>query len=401
MKPYIRVCAEINLDAAAYNFKSMKDNLTEGTKIIAVVKTDGYGHGAIPIARMAESYDYLWGFAVATVEEALLLRRAGIQKPVLILGFVFPDACEEIVRYEIRPAVFTLRSAKQFSEEAVRQGKTVHLHIKVDTGMSRIGFPDNADSADIVKEISLLPNVELEGLFTHFAKADERDKTDAKRQLARYLAFSGLLEDRGVEIGLHHVSNSAGIFDLKEANLDAVRAGISIYGLYPSEEVNKFAVPIAPVLTLKSHVVYIKEVQPGTAVSYGGTFVADRPMRIATIPVGYGDGYPRSLSNKGSVLIRGRLAPIVGRVCMDQFMVDVSGIPEAKEGDLVTLIGSDGGAELSMEYLGELSGRFNYELACDIGKRVPRRFWKDGRAVAQQDYYEVTGLTDLKSADGE
>ncbi|MCI8585832.1 MAG: alanine racemase [Lachnospiraceae bacterium] len=401
MKPYIRVCAEINLDAAAYNFKSMKANLSEGTKIIAVVKTDGYGHGAIPIARMAEEYDYLWGFAVATVEEALLLRRSGIQKPVLILGFVFPDACEEIVRHEIRPTVFTLLSARQFSEEAVRQGKKVHLHIKVDTGMSRIGFPDDAVSADVVKEISLLPNVELEGLFTHFAKADERDKTDAKRQLSRYLAFSDLLKERGVKIGIHHVSNSAGIFDLREANLDAVRAGISIYGLYPSEEVNKFAVPIAPVLTLKSHVVYIKEVEPGTAVSYGGTFVADHPMRIATIPVGYGDGYPRSLSNKGSVLIRGRRAPIVGRVCMDQFMVDVTGIPEAREGDLVTLIGSDGGEELSMESLGELSGRFNYELACDIGKRVPRRFWKDGRAAAQQDYYEVTGLTELKSPGGE
>ena len=267
--------------------------------------------------------------------------------------------------------------------------------------MSRIGFPDDAVSADVVKEISLLPNVELEGLFTHFAKADERDKTDAKRQLSRYLAFSDLLKERGVKIGIHHVSNSAGIFDLREANLDAVRAGISIYGLYPSEEVNKFAVPIAPVLTLKSHVVYIKEVEPGTAVSYGGTFVADHPMRIATIPVGYGDGYPRSLSNKGNVLIRGRRAPIVGRVCMDQFMVDITGIPEAREGDLVTLIGSDGGEELSMESLGELSGRFNYELACDIGKRVPRRFWKDGRAAAQQDYYEVTGLTELKFPGGE
>lgn len=372
----------------------MKENLKEDTKIIAVVKTDGYGHGAIPIARMAESYDYVWGFAVALAEEAVLLRKAGVKKPILILGFVFPDACEEIVRYDIRPAVFTMLSAEQFSKEAVRQGKTVHLHIKVDTGMSRIGLRDDEEGAALVKAISLLPNVETEGLFTHFAKADEQDKTDAKRQLSRYLAFSEMVQKLGVKIRLHHVSNSAGIIDLPEANLDAVRAGISIYGLYPSREVHRTAVPLAPVLTLKSHLVYIKEIEPGTAVSYGGTFVADRPMRVATVPVGYGDGYPRSLSNKGGVLIRGKLAPVLGRVCMDQLMADVTEIPEAKEGDMATLIGSDGGLELTIEYLGELSGRFPYELACDIGKRVPRRFWQNGRVVAEQDYYEVTGLTE-------
>lgn len=395
MKPYIRICAEINLDAAAYNFRNMKENLAEGTKIIAVVKTDAYGHGAVPIAKMAESYDFLWGFATATAEEALLLRRAGIQKPILILGYVFPDAYEEIIRYEIRPTVFTLQSAKLFSEEAARQRKTVYIHIKVDTGMSRIGFKDDETSAEIIKEISRLPYVDTEGLFTHFAKADEKDKTDARKQLARYLKFSERIHEKGVEIKLRHCSNSAGIFDLPEANLDVVRAGISIYGLYPSEEVNKLAIPIMPVLALKSHLVYIKEIEAGTAVSYGGTFVAEHPMRVATVPVGYGDGYPRSLSNKGYVLIRGQKAPIIGRICMDQFMVDVTGIPQAREGDMVTLIGADGGMALAMEYLGELSGRFHYELACDIGKRVPRRFWKDGRVVAEQDYYEATGIIEL------
>lgn len=392
MKNYLRVCAEINLDAAAYNFKSMKENLAPGTKMIAVVKTDGYGHGAIPIARMVQEYDYIWGFATATIEEAVLLRKAGIEKPILILGFVFPDAYEEVVKYDIRPAVFKLRMAEQLSEEAVRQGKTVHVHIKVDTGMSRIGFPDNEESADLVKAISELPGVETEGLFTHFARADERDKSPARDQLGRYRAFSELLRERGVNIALHHCSNSAGIFDLPEANLDAVRAGVSIYGMYPSEDVNKFAVPIAPVLSLKSHVVYIKDIEPGTAVSYGGTFVAEKPMRVATIPVGYGDGYPRSLSNKGWVLIRGQQAPILGRVCMDQFMVDVTHIPEAREGDMVTLIGSDGGREITMEDLGDLSGRFNYELACDIGKRVPRRFWRNGQVIAAQDYFTCDGI---------
>lgn len=388
----MRVCAEINLDAAAYNFNSMKENLAPGTKMIAVVKTDGYGHGAVPIARMAQEYDYIWGFAVATVEEAVLLRKSGIEKPILILGFVFPDAYEEIVQYDIRPAVFKLGMAKQLSAEAERQGKTVHMHIKVDTGMSRIGFKDDEESADLVKEISGLPRVEIEGLFTHFARADEKDKTSANQQLSRYLAFSGMLKVRGVDVKLHHCSNSAGIFDLPDANLDMVRAGISIYGLYPSDEVNKFAVPVTPVLTLKSHVVYIKDVEAGTAISYGGTFVAEKPMRVATVPVGYGDGYPRSLSNKGWVLIRGQQAPILGRVCMDQFMVDVTHIPDAKEGDMVTLIGSDGGREITMEDMGELSGRFNYELACDIGKRVPRRFWKDGHVVAAQDYFDITGI---------
>lgn len=397
MKNYLRVCAEINLDAAAYNFKNMKENLKPDTKIIAVIKTDGYGHGAAPIARMAEAYAYVWGFATATVEEALLLRKAGIQKPVLILGFVFPDAYDELVRHEIRPAVFKLSMAKQLSEEAVRQGKTIPVHIKVDTGMSRIGFADDEESADLVKEIGDLPGIQIEGLFTHFAKADEKDKTYTMEQLSRYHRFHQMLTDRGVEVALRHCSNSAGIFDIQEANLDAVRAGISIYGLYPSEEVDKFAVPIMPVLTLKSHITYIKTIAPGTKISYGGTFTAREAMKIATIPVGYGDGYPRSLSGKGHVLIRGKKAPITGRICMDQFMVDVTHIPDVREGDMVTLIGSDGGLELTMEDLGELSGRFNYELACDIGKRVPRRFWKDGRVVAEQDCFASDGTVFLES----
>ena len=392
MKHYMRVCAEINLDAVAYNFKSMRENLAPGTKMIAVVKADGYGHGAVPIARMAEEYGDIWGFAAATIEEAVLLRREGIQKPILILGFLFPDAYEEAVQYDIRPTVFKLSMARQLSEEAVRQGKTVHMHIKVDTGMSRIGFKDHEESADLIKTISGLPGVEIEGLFTHFARADEKDKTNARGQLSRYLDFYRMLKEREVEVKMCHCSNSAGIFDIRDANLDAVRAGISIYGMYPSENVNKFAVPIVPALTLRSHVVYIKDVEPGTAVSYGGTFVAERAMRIATVPVGYGDGYPRSLSNKGWVLIRGQKAPIVGRICMDQFMVDVSGILQAREGDMVTLIGSDGGREITMEDLGELSGRFNYELACDFGKRIPRRFWKNGKVVASQDYFDVTGI---------
>lgn len=388
MQHYMRVCAEINLDAVAYNFYNMKENLHPDTRMIAVVKTDGYGHGAVPIARMVQEYSYIWGFAVATVEEAVLLRTSGITKPILILGFVFPDAYEEVVRYELRVAVFQLNIARLLAAEAVHQGKKVFIHIKVDTGMSRIGFADTLKSADEVRAIADLPQVEIEGVFTHFARADEKDKTAAKEQLSRFLQFAELLEERQVKPELLHCSNSAGIVDFKEANLNLVRAGISIYGMYPSDEVNKLAVPLAPVMALKSHVVYVKEIQKGTAVSYGGTYVADSTRRIATIPVGYGDGYPRSLSNKGWVLIRGQRAPITGRVCMDQFMVDVTGIHGVKEGDMVTLVGADGGDEITMEELGEISGRFHYELACDIGKRVPRRFWKDGRIVGTQDYFE-------------
>ena len=394
MKHYLRICAEINLNAVAYNFKSMKDRLAPETKMIAVVKTDGYGHGAIPIAHMVQEYPYVWGFAVATIEEAVLLREAGIEKPILILGFVFPDAYEDVVRYDIRPAVFKLSMARQLSEEAVRQQKKVYFHIKVDTGMSRIGFSDTAESADVVKEISKLPNVEMEGLFTHFARADEKDKKWANLQFERYQAFSQMLKDRKVPIAIHHCSNSAGIYDMPEANMDLVRAGISIYGMYPSEEVNKLAAPIVPVMSLKSHIVYIKELQPGSQISYGGTFVVEHPMKVATIPVGYGDGYPRSLSGRGRVLIRGCEAPILGRVCMDQFMVDVTEIPNVKEGDMVTLIGSDGGYEITMEELAEKSGRFHYELACDIGKRVPRRFWKDGKIIATQDYFSENGINE-------
>lgn len=392
MKHYMRICAEINLNAVAYNLKNMKEHLTPETQMIAVMKTDGYGHGAVPIAQMVQEYPYVWGFATATIEEALLLRKEGIQKPILILSFVFPDAYEEVVKYEIRPAVFKLSMARQLSEEAVRQQKTVRVHIKVDTGMSRIGFPDTEESAELIREISQLPNLEIEGLFTHFSRADEKDKTFAKKQLERYQSFAARLQEKHVSIPYRHCANSAAIYDLPEANLDLVRAGISIYGMYPSDDVSKLAIPLAPVMSLKSHVVYIKEVEPGTEIGYGGTFVADRRMKIATIPVGYGDGYPRALSGKGRVLIRGCQAPILGRICMDQFMVDVSDIPQVREGDAVTLLGSDGGYEIRMEELAERSGGFHYELACDIGKRVPRRFWKDGRIIATQDYFSESGI---------
>lgn len=372
MERYSRIYAEIDLDAIEENFENMRKNISPATKMIAVIKADGYGHGAVPIARRMEERDYLWGFAVATAQEAYELRHHQIQKPILILGYTFAEEYEDLARAQIRPTVFQFDMAKAMSEAAVKVGKVLKIHLAVDTGMSRIGFRDDASSLEQILEIQKLSGLEIEGLFTHFAKADEKDKTYTYHQLERYLQFEHMLEAAGVPIPVRHCSNSAGILEIPGANLDAVRAGITMYGIYPSEEVARDTVPLRPAMSLKSHIVYIKEVEAGVSVSYGGTYVTERKTRLATIPVGYGDGYPRSLSNKGYVLIHGKRAPILGRICMDQFMVDVTQIPEAKELDEVILMGNSQGTRLSVEDLGALSGRFPYEFVCGIGKRVPR-----------------------------
>ena len=365
-----RITAYINKKAIAANFQNMKANLKDGVKMVAVIKTDGYGHGAVPIAQMVEPYDYIWGFAVAAVEEGLALREAGIAKPILVLGYTFEEDYPAMIQNGIRPAVFTMKMAEEFAAAARTMGVKAPIHIAVDTGMSRIGFADCEESVHTVSAISRIPDLTIEGAFTHFARADETDKSSAMQQFRRFDGFCRNLEHAGVKNFLRHCSNSAGILELPEVNMDMVRAGITIYGIYPSDEVAR-DIELHPAMELKSHVVYIKQIAKGTAISYGGTFVADHDMRIATIPVGYGDGYPRSLSSNGSVLIRGRRAPIVGRVCMDQFMVDVTDVP-AELLDEVTLLGKDGEEEITVDELGALSGRFPYEFVCDIGKRVPR-----------------------------
>lgn len=368
-----RVCAVVDLDAAVENIKNLQKNLAPGTKTLAVIKANGYGHGALQLAERFEKAEEIFGYAVATAEEAFELREEGIKKPILILGYTFPDCYETLVAGDIRPAVFRLDMAKALSEEAVRQGKRLKIHIKVDTGMSRIGiFPDDT-GLQFVSQVMKLPELEIEGVFTHFARADERDKKSAREQFGRFCAFTDRLErELSLRIPLKHCANSAAIMELPETGLDLVRAGIALYGLWPSEEMNREKMTLHPVFSLYSHIVYVKTIRAGTPVSYGGTYVAKEERRIATIPVGYGDGYPRGLSGKGTVLIRGKRALILGRVCMDQFMVDVTDIPDVTEGDLVTLIGTDGGEQITMEELGNLSGRFNYELACDLGSRIPR-----------------------------
>lgn len=387
MNQYNRVYATVNLDAVEFNIQQMKANIEKDTQIIAVIKADGYGHGAVPIARLIEAYEYIWGFAVATAEEAFELRMNQIKKPILILGYVFPEHYNKLVELDIHFTVFGLEMARELSNIGAKQKKRVNIHLKLDTGMNRIGFQCIEESISTIKEINQLENISIEAVFTHFAKADEKDKESANKQLALYKSFVKKIEDSGITIPLKHCSNSASIIDIKEANMDAVRAGISIYGLYPSAEVCMNQVLLQPVLEWKSHIVHIKEVTPGSGISYGWTCITDKVTKVATIPVGYADGYPRSLSNKGWVLIRGEKAKILGRVCMDQFMVDVTDIKGVQLNDEVVLIGKSENESILVEEMSEISGRFNYEFVCDIGKRVPRIFLRNNKVVETKDYY--------------
>ncbi len=392
-KKYERVCAKVNLDAIIENMRNMHQLLSDSTRMIAVIKTDGYGHGALAIARELEQEAYVFGYAVATAEEAVALRRNDIQKPIVILGYTFPETYDDLVRYDIRPTVFKEETAKQLSESAVKAKHKIKIHIKIDTGMSRIGFRPNEETMETIQRILCLPMLEAEGIFTHFAKADYQDKTSVRQQLEIFKSFVERLEQKtGYRFPIRDCANSAAIMELQEScdEWDLVRAGISMYGLWPSEEIRKDGISLKPALELKSHIVYLKEIGAGEQVSYGGTYTAERRTRLATIPVGYGDGYPRTLSNIGEVLIHGKRARICGRVCMDQFMVDVTDIPEAEEYDEVTLIGSDGANVISAEELGERSGRFNYELLCDLNKRIPRVYYKNNAVIDIMDYFAET-----------
>lgn len=388
MKKYSRVYARIDLDAILYNLEQMKKNLPQQTQIMAVIKTDGYGHGAVCVAQTIEPVTYIQGFAVATAEEALILRRHGIKKPILLLGAVFEEQIEELIEAEVRMNIFQVSLAEKIQKAAARIGKKAYLHVKLDTAMSRLGIrPEKEESVSIVKTIANFPNIELEGIFTHFSKSDEKDKSNSHIQMQKFKAFTARMKKEGITFSIQHCANSAGIIDLNQYSFDMVRAGIALYGLYPSEEVDKTKVDLKPAMSLHSRIVYIKEVEPGVSVSYGGTFTTTRPTRIATVPVGYGDGYPRLLSNQGMVLVHGKQAPILGRICMDQFMIDVTDIEEAEEGDAVVLFGEDDGAFLPVERLSRLCGRFNYEFLCDLGRRIPRVYVQNGEIVGTKDWF--------------
>ena len=387
-KHYDRIYAAIDLDAINYNSDSIYGNLSDNTKIMAVVKTDGYGHGAVPIARELEKKEYIFGFATATAEEALILRKAGIEKPILVLGYVFPYAYEALIAEEIRITLFRHDMIKQLEECSKRLKKKALVHVKVDTGMNRIGIGTDDSGMAFVKEVIENTDLTMEGIFTHFSKADYADKKDALSQLEQFKSFYERVENKyQIEIPYKHCANSAAALELPQSHLDLVRVGISLYGLWPSEEVSRGTVCLKPVFSLHTHIVFLKTLPKGAKISYGGTCILTRETVVATVPVGYGDGYPRSLSNIGYVLIHGKKAPILGKVCMDQFMVDVTEIPEVAEGDHVVLIGEEENESISMEDLGTISERFNYELACVIGKRVPRIYIKKDKECYAKDYF--------------
>ena len=382
-----RVYAKVDLDAIVSNMKAMKALLPEQTGMLGVVKADAYGHGAVPVARAIEPY--VSGFAAATAEEAVQLRKAGLKGLILVLGVPFPEDFEDLIRWEIRPAVFEWEQAEALSRLALLCHRVLPIHLAVDTGMSRIGMKPGEEALELVKRVSCLEGIRIEGIFTHFSRADEKDLSCTEEQLKAFEAFDRQLREQGIRIPLRHCSNSAAIVGgLSSNQLELCRAGIALYGLYPSGEVRKDLAALTPALELISCVSCLRDIGPGTAVSYGGTFVADRPMRIATIPVGYGDGYPRSLSGKGAVLIHGQRAPILGRICMDQFMVDVSHIPDVRNFDEAVLLGFQGGEHISAEEIAEASGGFHYEILCGLNKRIPRVYIREGKAVEIRDYFD-------------
>ncbi len=389
MNFYERVCASVDLDAVAFNVKSLYGNMNHPCKFLAVVKSDGYGHGALPIARRLEQEDCICGFATATAEEALILRRCGIRKPIMILGYTFPYSYKELIEEEIELTVFRKDTLDTLSELAAQLQKKVKVHVKTDTGMHRIGIAPDENGKQFVKDILADDNFELRGIFTHLATADESDKTSAYTQVQVFETFiSDIEKENHFNIPLKHCFNSAGIMDMDTTMMNAARIGIAMYGIQPSDDMLANHIELKPALSLRSHIVYIKELPAGSPISYGGTFVTDKKTRVATVPVGYGDGYPRGLSGCGYVLIHGRIAPILGRVCMDQFMVDVSEIQDACEGDEVVLIGRDGSETITVESLCDLYGGFRYEMICDIGKRVPKEYLENNQVIYSKDYHD-------------
>ncbi len=370
--PYYRVQASVNLNAIQHNLLEVRKKLKDKTKLMVIIKADAYGHGAVPLAKALGKSGEIDAFGVAIIEEAVELREAGIDNPILILGYTPKEQYDQVVYYGVAQTVFQYEMALALSEEAIKQGKTAKIHIKLDTGMNRIGFSDTQNSLEEIKRIAALPGIEVEGLYSHFARADETDKASTLNQLERYIKFAARLEKEQIMIPIKHIANSAGIIEFPQAYFNMVRCGIATYGIYPSDMVDQNEIKLIPAMELKTHVIYVKDVEAGEGISYGATYVTKEKRRIATIPVGYADGYSRNLSNYGKVIIHGRFAPIVGRICMDQFMVDVTDLPEVKQGDSVTLLGRDGEANISAEELSIWSHSFAYELVCTVGKRIPR-----------------------------
>ena len=372
-----RTYLKIDLNKLEHNFNCVRNKLPSDVKILGVIKANAYGHGAVEIGKFLD--DKCDFFGVACIEEAVELKKAEIKTPILILGRVFPFDIETAVKYDVRIPIFSYEDAVVLSNEAVKQGKNVPFHFCIDTGMSRIGFQVSEESADICKSITELPNIFAEGLFSHFATADENDLSKAVEQRNKYKKFCKMLSDREVEIPIKHLTNSAGIMNFDEY-FDMCRMGIITYGLYPSDEVDKGILDLEPIMSWHAKISHVKELESNREISYGGTFKTDKVTKVATVPVGYADGFPRCLSNKGRVIINGKYAKILGRVCMDQFMVDVSDI-ECNINDEVVLFGTQKNAHISLEELSNSAYSFNYELPCRIPLRVNRVYVYNGKTV--------------------
>lgn len=370
MLGYERARAEINLANIRENLINLKKLVNPDSKALAVIKADGYGHGAVEIAHYID--DITDAYAVAMIDEAIELREHGISKTILILGYTPDEYLHYVVENDISQTVYDFDTARILSELAISQNKTALIHIKLDTGMGRLGFQcDEAGIEEIIR-ISKLSNIRLEGCFTHFSKADEISLDYTREQFDKYMYMINELAKCNITFDIRHVCNSAAAIQFPEASLDMVRYGIALYGLYPSDEVDQSIIELKPAMAIKSVVSHIKELEPGKLISYGGTYKTSKSTLVATIPFGYADGYPRARSNIGKVIINGHYAPIIGRVCMDQFMVDVTNIPNVKKGSIVTIMGSEGELNISAEEIAADASSFNYELVCGINKRVAR-----------------------------
>jgi len=376
---------EINLDNLANNIREVKRLTKPGAIVTAVIKADGYGHGAVKIAQtlLDNGADR---FAVAVLDEGIELRKAGYKVPILVLGYTDPARAEEVIKYDIEQTVYSLELAEALSKEALKENTKVKIHIKLDTGMGRIGLQPNHQTIEKIKEINGLPGIILEGIFTHYAVADEADKSYTLQQFEKFQWVLLQLEAQGIKPRIRHTANSATIIDLPTLHLDMVRAGIMLYGLAPSSEVMLEDVNLKQVMSFKVRISHVKEIEKGDSVSYGRKFIADGKRKIASLPVGYADGFTRLLSNKAEALVNGKRVPLVGSICMDQCMIDVTGVGEVKVGDEVVIFGPQGDEMIHIDELAQTLGTINYEIVCMIMRRIPRVYTKGGKIVDYVNY---------------
>lgn len=380
-----RTWAEVSLDAVAHNIKQIRKITNPSAQIMAVVKADAYGHGFMEVAKtlLDNGADRL---AVATLREGAQLRSRGVNVPILVLGALMEDDIEDFINFNITPTVFSYETAHAISYIAQKKEIVTKIHIKLDTGMSRIGFltgDDNGNVVDEIEKISRLPYIEIEGIFSHFSTSDEFDDSYTRMQFARFMDVVNQLEERGVKIPIKHICNSAGIMMYPEMHLDMVRPGVILYGLYPSDEVDKSVLDLKPAMTLKSRITHVKEVEPGRGVSYGKEYITEGITKIATVPVGYADGYLRGLAHEGKMMVNNQQVRIVGRICMDQCMIDVTNVHNIERGDEVILFSDSG---ITIDDLARWLDTINYEVACVIGKRIPRIYTRQGKAVKVLNY---------------